>query len=66
MAKTAKNNVVNQSEPAEPKFSKDQIVRAAKYRNRRDLVTALLDDGKQYTINEVDSLIDNFMKGKVK
>lgn len=64
-SKTAKN-VVNKSEPAERKFSKDQIVRAAKYRNRRDLVTALLDDGKQYTINEVDSLIDNFMKGKVK
>ena len=34
--------------------------------NRRDLIGALLEDDKQYTLAEVDTAIDNFMKGKVK
>lgn len=53
-------------EKTEPLFSKAQILASAKYRVRRDLVDALLDDGKKYTIKEVDELINKFMKGKVK
>ena len=53
-------------EKTEPLFSKTQILASAKYRVRRDLVDALLDDGKKYTIKEVDELINKFMKGKVK
>ena len=52
-------------EKAGHKFSKKQIVMSAKYANRRDLVDSLLED-KDYTIKEVDSLIDKYMKGKVK
>ena len=33
---------------------------------RRDLLGALLEDGKWYTLEEVDTAIENFMKGKVK
>lgn len=53
-------------EQTEPMFSKAQILASAKYRVRKDLVDALLDDGKKYTMKQVDELIDNFMKGKVK
>lgn len=53
-------------EQTEPMFSKAQILASAKYRVRRDVVDALLDDGKKYTMKQVDELIDNFMKGKVK
>lgn len=48
------------------KFTKEQMLASAKYRNQRDLVEALLDAGKKYTVEMVDKLIDDFMKGKVK
>lgn len=53
-------------EQTEPMFSKAQILASAKYRVRRDVVDALLDDSKKYTMKQVDEIIDNFMKGKVK
>ncbi|MCM1231165.1 MAG: hypothetical protein NC245_00785 [Muribaculum sp.] len=51
---------------AEPMFSKSQLVRCSKYHDRRDLVDALLDDGEKYTMEQVDKMIDGFMKGKVR
>ena len=47
-------------------FSKQQLVESRKYANRRDLLKALLTDGKTYTTAEVDAAIEKFMKGKVK
>ncbi len=48
------------------RFSKEQLLRSQRYAKRRDLLGALLDDGKRYTLKEVDAAIDNFMKGKVR
>lgn len=48
------------------KYSKEQLIRSARYMRRRDLLGALLQDDKAYTLEEVDALVDNFMKGKVK
>jgi len=53
-------------EQTEPKFSKEQIIESVKYANRRDAVDALLDDNEQYTMTQVDDLIEKLMKGKVK
>lgn len=50
----------------ERKFTKEQIIASARYRNRKDMVSAMLDDGKTYTITEVDQKVDHIMKGKVK
>lgn len=47
-------------------FTKQQLVESRKYANRRDLLKALLEDGKSYTIAEVDAAIEKFMKGKVR
>lgn len=47
-------------------FTKDKILTFKKYSHRIDLLTVLLDENKAYTTDEVDALIDNFMKGKVK
>lgn len=47
-------------------FRKEQILAASKYRNRRDLVDALLDDDKSYTIKEVEDKINNYKKGQMK
>jgi hypothetical protein len=41
-------------------------LRSQRYAKRRDLLGALLEGGKWYTLEEVDTAIENFMKGKVK
>ena len=47
------------------KFSKGQLAGSARYAARRDLLNALLDDGKGYTIQEADAVIAGYMEGKV-
>ena len=49
-----------------PAFTKDQLAASKRYATRRDLVNVLLEDGKQYTLAEVDEKIEAFKKGKVK
>ena len=66
MAGTKKRATVAAVQTAEQEFSKEQIVAAVKYRDKRDLVDALLDDKKKYTFETVDNLIEKYMKGKVK
>lgn len=51
--------------PAAPKFSKEQLIRSDRFANRRDLLGALLKDGKLYSIEEVETAIEHYMKGKV-
>ena len=46
-------------------FEKEQILASKKYADRRDALGVVLADGKQYTLKEVDSLLEKFMKGKV-
>ena len=46
-------------------YTVDQLAASKRYANRRDLIRALLEDGKAYTLNEVDGLIEKYMKGKV-
>ena len=48
-----------------PKYTKKQIMKAAKLSKYADAVQALLDD-RLYTMQEVEEIIDQFMKGKVK
>ena len=50
----------------EPKFTKEALVNSKRFRNERDIVSALLEDGKEYAISEVEDMIMNYMKGKVK
>ena len=46
-------------------FSKEQSLSAAKFANRKDLLSQILEDGKTYTVEGVQKEIDKFMKGKV-
>lgn len=48
------------------RYTKQQILKSKKYLSKQDLINALLKDNEQYTLSEVDSLIDSFMKGVVK
>lgn len=64
--KAVTTETVAKSEQIEPVFSKEQILASDRYANRRDLVDALLDTDKSYTLKTVDNLIDKYMKGQVK
>lgn len=45
-----------------PAFTKEQLVKADRWFNRRDLLNALLEDDKTYTIEQVDNLIKEYYK----
>ena len=51
--------------PAAPAHSKEQLLRSRRYRMHRDLLGALLEEGREYTLDEVEKEIEHFTKGKV-
>ena len=51
--------------PEEAEYTKEKLLTFKRYKDRRDLLTALLDDDRRYTIKEADTAIENFMKGGV-
>ena len=55
-----------ETENKETLYTKEQILGSKKYADRKDIVNALLDDGKEYSVSEVDKLVNSFLKGKVK
>ena len=54
---------------AEPKvtvrYTKEQLADSKRYRGKKDLINALLEPGKAYTMPEAEALFEKFMKGKV-
>jgi hypothetical protein len=54
------------TEKAANTFTKEQVLKSKKYVHLKDLVNVLLADSGTYTLVEVDKLIEDFMKGKVK
>lgn len=50
----------------ENKFSKEQLATSGRFRERRDILEALLNDGELYTVKAVEEKIENYMKGRVK
>lgn len=47
-------------------FTKQQLLSAEKFANRRDLLEALLEEGKPYSINEVEKQMHGYLGRKVK
>lgn len=52
-----------QAKSEAPTFTKGQLVQSEKYVHRRDVLNALLEDGKPYSFTEVDAIIKKFDKG---
>ena len=48
------------------RFSKAALNASKKFSDKRDLLSALLDDKKLYTIAEAEDLMEKYLKGKVK
>lgn len=57
--------VVNKLEKTESLFSKEQLLSAERFRDRRDIVNALLLPDREYTITTVEQMIEKYMKGTV-
>lgn len=55
-----------QQKKAEPEFGKEQILASERYKEKRDLVDALLDEERKYTLETVDRMIETYQKGQVK
>lgn len=58
--------MANQKGANEPVFTKKQIVESYRFANNRDVIDALLEDGKSYSIKEVDSIVKSFLEKEVK
>lgn len=49
-----------------PVYTRDQLEKSERFRNQRDLIRALLEDGKAYSMREVEEKLELYRKGKVK
>lgn len=56
MKKTEDNNV---------KHTKESIMSSSRYSDYKDVINILLDKDTEYSIDEVDKMIDDFLKGEV-
>ena len=54
------------AEKAAKRYSKEQLMRSERYGKQRDLLSALLEDNRQYTFDEVDEKIKTFNTKEVK
>jgi hypothetical protein len=48
------------------KYSKAQLLKTVRYSAYRDLLWALLNDGVEYTHDDVEGIIEKFLKAEVK
>ena len=52
----------NETKKEDVKFTKEQILKSKKFKNRVDLIRVILQDNESYTLEEVQKEIDKFMK----
>ncbi len=63
MAEEVKKTAAKKEKPV---YTKEQILASERFRKRRDLAEAVLENDKKYTLEEVDKRIERYLKGKVK
>lgn len=47
-------------------YGKTQLIKSKRYQEEKDLLMALLDSNKTYTIEEVDKILEMYKKKEVK
>jgi hypothetical protein len=62
---TSSKQTLSRQTSSEQGFGKGQILGSSKYKNRSDALSVILKDNKEYSLDEVDSMLEKFMKGKV-
>ncbi len=48
------------------RYTRQQLAESERYREQRDLILALLDEGKTYSLREADAALEKYRKGRVK
>lgn len=48
------------------KYTKEAILKSEKLRWNRDVLSVLLESGKEYTLDEVEKIVQDFNKREVK
>ena len=56
----------SEKKPAESRFSKNQLLVTERFRDRRDLLNAILSPDETYTVRTVEKMIEDFYKRKVR
>jgi len=51
--------------PQETKYTKAALLASKRFQNWRDLLNVMLDDGKEYAIVEVETIINNYLTKEV-
>lgn len=46
-------------------FSKEQILKSNRFKDKRDILSALLEDDKKYKLYDVESMIVDFLNKEV-
>jgi hypothetical protein len=64
--KKTNKSAATEPEKIEKLFSKEQLLAAERFQERKDIVNALLSPDKQYTVEAVEQMIEKYMKGQVK
>lgn len=61
----AKKKEVTESEAKPtPTFTKQQFVKSHRFAKNRDVLNALLDESTEYTIEDVEKILNDFFKPK--
>ena len=58
-----KTDVVEIEAPKSATYTKEQIYKAKRYMNKKDIITIMLKNDERYTFDQVDKLIEQFLKG---
>lgn len=64
--KKTNKSAATEPEKIEKLFSKEQLLAAERFQERKDIANALLSPDKQYTVEAVEQMIEKYMKGQVK
>lgn len=46
-------------------FSKEQILKSNKFKDKRDILSALLEDDKKYKLSDVENMVIDFLNKEV-
>lgn len=54
--------MTKKAEKSESKFTKEQILESKRYKNRKDLLSVILDSSNTYSHSDVDKLLKTYTR----
>lgn len=66
MSETKLAKAVGDNIKPEPSYTKQSFLKSEKYKDKKDLISVLLNDNKSHTKTDVNRLIDSYLKRRVK